>query len=645
MVSSPTHSGGLQAQSLHKRGAHRRWGSNRTLPLALGALGVVYGDIGTSPLYTIKECFSGQHAIALTPTNIFGVMSLIFWSLTIIVSVKYVIFILLADNHGEGGIFALFGLMSGSENKMSARTRSLAMAGGILGAGLLYGEGIITPAISVLSAMEGLELATKAAAPIVLPATCIVLFLLFSFQHRGTADIGKIFGPVMMVWFGALAALGLGQIIQHPQILRAIHPIYAHEFFAANKLESIVVFGSVVLCITGCEALYADLGHFGRKAIRLSWVSLVYPALLCNYFGQSALLLGQPEMAANPFYGCVPRPLLYPMVGLATIATVIASQALISGVFSLSRQAIALGFSPRMQVVHTSPDVEGQIYLPRVNYALMIACLGVAIAFRSSSSLAGAYGLSVTGTMCITSTLFFILTTRIWGWSLWRSIPLVALFLIFDLSYFGANLLKVVDGGWFTLLVATTLTIFMTTWRKGRAQLMQKLGTRLPLDVFLKDFAKHNVPRVKGTAVFLSAIPEDTSPVILHHLKHIKVLHEKVILFSALSGHVPYVPVGERLKVEDLGQGFWRVVGHFGYMERLRVPEILKQASKEGLPFDAGETTYYLGRVTMFTTGDSKMSKWRKTLFTFMARNAGTPAAYFDLPANQVVELGAQIQI
>jgi KUP system potassium uptake protein len=572
-------------------------------------------------------------------------MSLIFWSLTIIVSVKYVIFILLADNRGEGGIFALFGLVSGSENKMSVRTRSLAMAGGILGAGLLYGEGIITPAISVLSAMEGLEVATKAATPVVLPATCIVLFLLFFFQHRGTAAIGKIFGPVMMVWFGAIAALGLGQIIQHPRILLAIHPIYAYEFFAVNKLASIVVFGSVVLCITGCEALYADLGHFGRKAIRLSWVSLVYPALLCNYFGQSALLLGQPEASGNPFYECVPRSLLYPMVGLATTATVIASQALISGVFSLSRQAIALGFSPRLQIVHSSPEVEGQIYLPGVNYALMIACLGVVIAFRSSSGLAGAYGLSVTGTMCITSTLFFILTTRIWGWSLWRSIPLVALFLIFDLSYFGANLLKVVDGGWFTLLVATTLTILMTTWRKGRAQLMQILGTRFPLEVFLKDLGKHNVPRVKGTAVFLSAIPRDTSPVLLHHLKHNKVLHEKVILLSTLSAHVPYMPAGERLKVEDLGQGFYRVVFHFGYMETPRVPEILKQASKEGLPFNAAETTYYLGRVTMFTTGRSTMYKWRKALFTFTARNAGTPAAYFGLPANQVVELGGQIQI
>ena len=623
---------------------HRRF-KDKTLLLAVGALGVVYGDIGTSPLYTIRECFYGKHAIALTQGNIYGVMSLVFWSLTIIVSIKYVTFVLLADNHGEGGIFALLGLISAKSKNMSPRLRSVAVGAGILGAGLLYGDGIITPAISVLSAIEGLEVATKAAAPVVLPLTCVILFLLFLFQHRGTADIGKIFGPIMMVWFGAIAALGLGQIVQQPQILLAIHPLYAYEFFASNKLHSIVVFGSVVLCVTGSEALYADLGHFGRRAIRLSWLGLVFPALLGNYFGQGALLLGHPELSSNPFYGLVPRSLLYPMVGLSTIATVIASQALISGVFSLTQQAVDLGYCPRFLIVHTSQEIRGQIYVPAVNYSLMIACLGVVIGFGESSRLAGAYGIAVTGTMTITSILYFLLITRAWGWSFWKAVPLVALFLVFDLSYFGANLLKVVDGGWFTLFAAALLTVVLTTWRKGRAELKHKLGTRLPLNLFLEDVARHNIPRVKGTAVFMSVTPENTSPVLLHHLKHTKILYERVVLFSIFSADFPYVPANERVKVEDLGQGFYRVLAYNGYMQRPNVPEILKRASNFGLSTNLAETTFYLGRVTLFTSGDSKMMPWRKALFAFLSRIAGNPTAYFGLPANRVVELGAQIQL
>ncbi len=616
---------------------------NKSLLLAIGALGVVYGDIGTSPLYTIKECFHGQHAIALTQENLFGVMSLIFWSLTIVVSIKYVIFVLRADNHGEGGIFALIGLIMGNKDKMTPRQLSFGLAAGILGAGLLNGEGIITPAISVLSAVEGLEVATKAATPFVLPLTCLILFLLFFFQYRGTADIGKVFGPIMLVWFGSIAAFGLGEIVQQPQILLAIHPGYAYAFFAVNKLGAIVVFGSVVLCLTGCEALYADLGHFGRRAIRFSWVALVYPSLLCNYFGQTALLLHHPEMNFHPFYGLVPRAFLYPMVGLSTVATVIASQALISGVFSLTRQAVELGFFPRLQIVHTSREIEGQIYLPKVNYALMLACLGVTIAFRNSSGLAGAYGISVTGTMSITSILFFIVATRIWGWSLLRAIPLVALFLIFDLSYFGANLLKVIDGGWFSLFVASILTVCMTTWRKGRSQVMQGLGTRLPLGAFLNDFANHQIPRVRGTAVFMSQNPEEVSPVLLHHLKHNQVMHEQVVFLTILSANVPYVPLQRRVKFQGLEQGFSRVVAQNGYMQRLRVPAILEQARGLGLSFNEAQTTYYLGRLTLFTDGNSGMSHWRKALYAFMARNAGSPTAYFGLPANRVVELGAQV--
>jgi len=618
---------------------------NRTFGLAIGALGVVFGDIGTSPLYTIRECFHGMHAITLTPGNLFGVMSLIFWSLTIVVSVKYISFILRADNHGEGGIFALLGLVSAQGEKMSPRVRSVALGAGILGAGLLCGEGIITPAISVLAAVEGLEVATKAASPFILPITCLILFVLFFFQRRGTTDIGRLFGPIMTVWFLAIAILGLAAVARAPQILNAINPIHAYEFFATNKGHSIVVFGSVVLCVTGCEALYADLGHFGKKAIRASWLGLVFPALLCNYFGQTALLLVNPELAFNPFYGLVPQLFLYPMVALATIATVIASQALISGVFSLTQQAIDLGYCPRLLVVHTSREIKGQIYVPAVNYALMVACLGVVIAFQQSSALAGAYGISVTGTMNITSTLFFLLSTRGWGWPVWKAAPLVILFLIFDSSYFLANLLKIVDGGWFTLCIAALITLFLTTWRRGRSELYRKLGTRLPMKVFLEDLSRHDIPRVKGTAVFLSVNPEGTSPVLLHHLKHTKVLHERVILLSMKTGNRPSVKASERVEVEDLGQGFFSVVAHNGFMQRPDVPEIMKMAAKHGLQINPAETTFYLGRVTLFTHGDSKMMLWRKTLFAFMARAAGSPTAYFNLPADRVVELGAQVQL
>ncbi len=618
---------------------------NQTLGLALGALGVVYGDIGTSPLYAIRECFYGHHAIALTPGNIFGVMSLVFWSLTVVVSIKYVFFILLADNHGEGGIFALLGLISAGRKNVSPRLRAGLVFAGILGAGLLYGDGIITPAISVLSAIEGLGVATKAATPIVLPLTCVVLFLLFLSQHWGTASIGKIFGRVMTFWFASIAALGLGQIFQEPRILLAVDPVYAYKFFADNKFHAFVVFGSVVLCLTGAEALYADLGHFGRKAIRLSWMGLVFPALLLNYFGQGALLLGHPELHVNPFYGLVPRPMLYPMVVLSTIATVIASQALISGVFSLTQQAIELGFCPHFLIVHTSRVIRGQIYMPTVNYALMIACLGVVIGFGESSSLAGAYGIAVTGTMTITSILYLIVITRVWRWSLWLAVPLIAVFLVFDISYFGANLLKVKEGGWFTLLAAALLTIAMTTWRKGRSELIRKFETKIPLKLFLDDVATQKLPRVPGTGVFMSLTPEGTSPVLLQNLKHNKILHDKIVLLSILPTDVPAVPASQRVNVAELGRGFYRVIAHNGYMQRPNVPEIMKLASNLGLPIDEAETTYYLGRVSLFTTGDSKMMRWRKILFAFMSRNAGTPAAYFGLPANRVVELGAQIQL
>lgn len=620
--------------------------TNRLLPLALGALGVVYGDIGTSPLYAIKECFHGTHAIALSENSIFGVLSLVFWSLAVVVSIKYVAFILKADNRGEGGIFALLALILQDKRHLTPRLNAVVVLSGIFGAALLYGDGVITPAISVLSAVEGLEVATKAAQPLVLPITCVILFLLFLIQRRGTADIGTVFGPVMLIWFAVIAALGIREIAANPRILLALSPSYAYDFFAVNRLHGVVVLGSVVLCITGGEALYADLGHFGCRAIRLSWLGLAFPALLLNYFGQGALLLGHPELTSNPFYGLVPRWLLYPMVGLATMATVIASQAMISGVFSLTQQAVQLGYCPRIRIIHTSSETEGQIYIPSVNGALMLACIGVVLAFRESSSLAGAYGIAVTATMGFTSILYFFVISRIWNWSPWKTLPLLGVFLAFDVSYFGANLLKVVDGGWFTLVVALLIMTAMSTWKDGRSELSRKmLSNRFPLQMFLQDVADHQLQRVYGTAVFLTVSPVGTPSALLHHVKHNHMLHERVVLLSVRTVDTPTVPLDERLKIEDLGQGFYRFLAMYGFMERPDVPEVLKLADHLGVEIDPATTTYFLGRETLLTSGDSKMMHWRKGLFVFMSRNAQTATVFFGIPVDRVIEIGVQIEL
>jgi len=612
--------------------------------LAIGALGIVFGDIGTSPLYTIKECFYGPHAITPTRDNIIGVLSLIFWSLTIVISIKYVMFILRADNRSEGGIFALLGLIPTSQTEISPGIRRTAVIAGVLGAGLLYGDGVITPAITVLSAIEGLEVATKALTPTVLPLTCGILFFLFFMQRRGTGAIGKVFGPAMLLWFATIAILGLGQILRDTTILFAVNPLYAVDFFARNGSHGFVVLGSVVLCITGGEALYADLGHFGRHAIRFSWFWIAYPALLLNYFGQGALLLVQPEMNTNPFYGTVPRFLLYPMVGLATIASIIASQALISGVFSLTQQAVQLGFCPRLRIIHTSSEMRGQIYIPFVNYALMLACIGVVIAFGESSGLAGAYGIAVTGTMTITSFLYFLVLRHTWNWSLGKAAPLVGVFLIFDIAYFGGNLFKVASGGWFAILVAVIITIAMTTWRRGREEIGRTLAeTKLPLSIFIADVARQKLPRVPGTAVFMSVSPEGIPVTLLHHVKHNHMLHQYVVLLSVISTDSPTIPAKERIQVEKLDEGFYRIVALYGFMQSPNVPEIMKMASRHGIEAEPLKTTYYLSRETLLTDGHTKMMHWRKILFAFMARNAGNPTTYFKLPPNRVVELGTQI--
>ncbi|MDR3556273.1 MAG: KUP/HAK/KT family potassium transporter [Syntrophobacteraceae bacterium] len=617
-----------------------------TLPLALGALGIVYGDIGTSPLYAIKECFHGLHAITPSALNILGVLSLVFWSLTMVVTVKYVAFILRADNKGEGGIYALLALIPADKTKQLPRMYAAIVLAGMLGAALLYGDGIITPAISVLSAMEGLEVATRAAAPFVLPLTCLVLFVLFSVQRRGTSDIGKVFGPAMLVWFATIGALGILEIMENPHILSAVNPVYAVKFFIVNKVHGMIVLGSVVLCITGGEALYADLGHFGRDAIRLSWLTVACPSLLLNYFGQGALLLGHPGLVFNPFYGLVPHAFLYPMVLLSTMATVIASQAMITGVFSLTQQAVQMGFFPRVHVVHTSAQTQGQIFIEKINFALMAACIGLVLVFRESSRLAGAYGIAVTATMGITSILYFFVATRVWKWPLWKALPIVAVFLAFDISYFGANLLKILDGGWFTLAIALAITIAMATWRDGRAELSHKmLSAGLPMQIFLDDIESHNPVRVPGTAVFMTVSPVGVPSALLHHLRHNHVLHEKVIILSIRSADVPTVPAAERIKLQELGQGFHRVLAFYGFMETPDVPDIMQRASSMGLHTELYDTTFFLGRETLLTTGSSQMSHWRKSLFTFMSRNAQTPMTYFGLPPNRVVEIGVQVEL
>ena len=619
----------------------------RKLILALGALGVVYGDIGTSPLYTVKECFHGPHAMTLSEANLLGVMSLIFWSLTVVVTIKYVIFILNADNHGEGGIYALAALfLSKAMDSVSPRTVNHLIFLAIFGAALLYGDGIITPVISVLSAVEGLNVATSAAEPFVLPISCCVLLGLFLFQSHGTERIGRIFGPIMIFWFTAIATLGVVEIVHNPVILKALDPRYAVSFFADNRLHGVVVLGAVVLCLTGGEALYADMGHFGRGPIRISWLALVFPALLLNYFGQTALLLENPQAAANPFYGLVPRPLLYPMVALATTATVIASQAMISGVYSLTQQAIQIGYCPRLRIVHTSGETKGQIYMPWVNTIMMVGCLGLALTFRESSRLAAAYGIAVTGTMAITTLIYYYVARYNWNWPRWRALLPVAVFLFFDLSYFGANLLKFIDGGWFALAVAVLLAVVMLTWRDGRAILAQRFAdARFPLKVLLDDIATYKLVRTPGTAAFLSVSPEGTPLVLLHHLKHNDALHERVLLLSIITVDRPFVPQTQRLSIADLGQGFYRIVASYGFMETPKVPEIMDLAAERGLEADIYSTSFYLGRESLLGTGEAKMAAWRKALFIFLSRNAWNVSTYFGIPPDRVVELGSQVEV
>jgi KUP system potassium uptake protein len=621
-----------------------RTASPRVLPLALGSLGVVYGDIGTSPLYAIKECFHGPHAVGISEGNIMGVLSLVFWSLTFVVSIKYAWFIMLADNQGEGGIFALLALLSHKKG-VGSRRKVVALAA-VFGAALLYGDGMITPAISVLSAVEGLGVGTGGAKAAVLPITCAILMALFLVQRWGTGRVGMVFGPIMTIWFSVIAALGLWHVALSPGVLAAINPLYGLRFFEDHGFPGIVVLGSVVLCITGAEALYADMGHFGRKPMRLSWFALVYPVLVLNYFGQGALLLKFPEMASHPFYGLVPTNLHYPMVILSTAATIIASQAIISGVFSLAQQTVQLGYCPRLRIVHTSEQARGQIYIPAINFGLMAACVALVVTFQSSGRLAGAYGVAVTGTMTITSLLYFFVTQRTWDWPAWKALPLVVLFMVFDFSYFGANLLKLMDGGWFPIAAAFVLVGAMTTWNEGREEVSRIVNkARLPVETFLKEVDKGQTPRVPGTAVFLTLSPEGVPPTLVHHFKMNEALHRRVIFLTILSADIPRVSSASRVKLLDLGSGFYRLLAWYGFMETPNVPRIIRRTSALGLDVDPHTVTYYLGRESLFTKGRSRLKRWRKWLFIFMSRNASNPTAYFGIPPQRVIEVGMQLAL
>ncbi len=610
----------------------------------LGALGVVYGDIGTSPLYALKECFSPEnpHAVAVTTGNVLGVLSLVFWSLGMVIVLKYLTFIMRADNEGAGGILALLALVP----RALRQGRSVVLLLALFGTALLYGDGVITPAISVLSAIEGLEVATKALEPAVVPLTIAVLVGLFAIQKRGTAGIGRVFGPLTLVWFLTIASLGLKQLVARPDVLLALDPRRAVAFFAANGKHGFLVLGSVFLVVTGGEALYADMGHFGRSPIRRAWFAIVFPALLLNYFGQGAMLLERPEAASNPFYALVPSWALYPVVVIATCATVVASQALISGAFSLTQQAVQLGYFPRVTIVHTSRETEGQIFVPEINSLLLVACVACVLLFRSSSALAAAYGIAVTGTMGITTVIYYVVTTRTWGWSPLRAAPLLVLFLTFDLAFFGANAAKFVHGGWFPVTMAIVVFLVMTTWHRGRQLLWEAIEpTLLPLDTFLDDVAQTTPHRVKGTAVFMASNPKGTPPALLHNFKHNQVLHGQVVLLSVQSLPVPEVSAHDRLTVEDLGQGFFRVSLRYGFVETPDVPAALEECRTKGLAIEPARASYYLGRETLVLSGTSAMAGWRKVLFAFVSRNARPATAYFGLPPNRVVELGAQIQL
>jgi len=619
----------------------------RLASLALLAIGIVYGDIGTSPLYAVRECFHGSHRVAPDHANVLGVLSLIFWSLIIVVTLKYHVYVLRFHNRGEGGILALMGLVRGVRAQRPG-LRVILVVLGVFGASLLYGDGMITPAISVLSAIEGLEVATPFFKPYVLPITIAILILLFLFQRRGTARVGSVFGPIVLAWFATIAVLGVRGILWEPSVLSAMNPLHAIRFSTTNGVHAFLVLGAVFLATTGGEALYADLGHFGERPIQIDWFCVVGPSLLLNYFGQGALLIRNPEAAHNPFYLLAPKWALYPLVALAAMATVIASQAIISGVFSLTRQAIQLGYLPRMEVVHTSGTAIGQIYLPAVNRAVMVATIALVLGFRTSSNLAAAYGVAVSTTMVITTILAYFVSRDLLGWSRLTAGAVTAAFLAVDLAFFGANMFKVADGGWFPLVIAAVLFALMTTWRRGRQLLIQRMREgSLTSQRFLESLRKHAPLRVPGTAVFLSHLSGHIPDSLLHSLKHYKVLHAQVLILTVVADEASRVDERERVSVEPLGEGLFRVVGRYGYMEHVEIPALLERITDEKLKrIDPMDTTYILGvHRLILTRRPGGMATWRVKVFASMMKNAISASSFFGLPPGRVVEMGAQIEL
>jgi KUP system potassium uptake protein len=617
--------------------------------LAFGALGVVFGDIGTSPLYTLKECMTAAGGTKAGVEDLFGILSLMFWSLIMVVTVKYLSFVMRADNHGEGGIFALLAIVP-------QRFRATAMSGGkvtgmallaVIGAALLYGDGVITPAISVLSAVEGLAVASPKLSPAVVPLTCLILLALFSIQRRGTGDIGKLFGPIMVIWFGTLAGLGVFHISHHPEILSALSPHHGVSFFLRHGIRGFLILGSVVLVVTGGEALYADMGHFGVRPIRLAWTAFVLPALLLGYLGQGALLLSNPRAIENPFFGMVPPGLpTYLLVLLSSAATVIASQALISGAFSLTRQAMLLGYLPRVTVKHTSFHTEGQIYIPEVNWLLAIGCILLVLTFRESVKLAAAYGIAVTGTMAITSVLYYIVARYTWGWSAWKAGAILALFLSFDLPFLVANLFKFFEGGYIPMLIGATLIAGMLIWSRGRTALVDQYARRYStFEKAMPMIRRCLCSRVPGSAVFFAPDANHVPPVLMHHVERSRTLHETVVLLSVEEEQIAVVPQASRCKVEALGEGFYKLVIAFGYMENPLLLPVLENLAETGqIPFDFGDATYYIGHETIIAK-DGGLQRLPEAIFSYLNRNAVHEERRYGMPAQQIVEIGTQIYL
>jgi KUP system potassium uptake protein len=620
-------------------------GPKEALPkLMLGAIGIVYGDIGTSPLYTMKESFLGPHPLALDRLHIFGVLSLIFWSLMLIVTFKYVLVAMRADNKGEGGSFALLALIA--RNLEGKKWTSALVMLGVLATCLFYGDAMITPAISVLSAVEGLETVSPGFTPFVIPASILILVGLFFIQSRGTAKVGSLFGPVILIYLAVLATLGITNILRHPEIIGALSPTWATRFFLHNPKLAFLALGSVFLAVTGAETLYADMGHFGRKAIGFSWLTLVYPCLVLNYLGQGALLLGTPAAATNPFFLMAPDWARLPVVAVATIATIIASQAVISGAFSVTHQAVQLGFLPRLRTTHTSETAAGQIYIPAVNWGLLAMVVILVLGFRESGRLASAYGIAVTGTMLITTIMLGFLIFQVWNWNRVLATATIGVFLLVDSVYFASNITKVPDGGWFPLLVAGISFTVLTTWAKGRRLMRERLERdALPLPVFIKSAAA-SVHRVRGTSVFLSASANNVPAALLHNLKHNQVLHQRVILLNVKVEEVPEVPSAKRAEIHDAGDGFYRVILHYGFMEEVDIPRDLAEIKTCGQAFNMMSTSFFLGRQKLIASNKVPgMALWREKLFAWMLKSSESAMEFFKLPTNRVIELGSQLQI